>query len=581
MSIVKSLRAAKTRQDLADILGYQLKALAFIVYQIPDAAKYTEFETPKRSGGMRKISAPVPKLKTLQKRLAALLYAYLDELEDKRHPRRTLSHGFVKKRSIVTNAHAHRGRRYVLNVDLEDFFPSIHLGRIRGVLMKDHRFMLCDRVATAIAQIACHDGKLPQGSPCSPVMSNIVGRLLDIRMARLAKEHGCRYTRYADDITFSTNAKSFPSAMAVESATGGSVTGWEAGPELIKAITKAGYTINAKKTRLQYRDSRQIVTGLIANEKPNVKSEYYRSVRSMCSELFNTGSYYKVFAASLAGGEPGDPDVEEIQNSIAPLQGMLEHIYHVRARYDTRDSAIQKKEPTATRTLYHKLLFYKLFVALEKPLIIPEGKTDTIYLKAAIKNLTAYQPKLAQLIDGNLRFMLDFQRFSSKVHDILQLGGGTGDFIFFLKSYRRNLDRYRFRAMKHPVILLIDNDSGADGLFKAASSCGAPGISLTSTDNFYRLIDNLYLVKTPETGAKNMTCIENLFDPALLKTQIDGLEFSLSKKHKEPGKYGKNIFAERVVKPNVAKIDFSGFSVLLDRISAVIDDYAASPSTAI
>jgi len=245
MSVVRNLQAAKTRADLASLLGYQLKTFAFIVYQIPDSAKYTEFETPKRSGGMRKISAPVPRLKVLQKRLAVLLYDYLDELEKGRPPRRTLSHGFVRKRSIITNARAHRGRRYVLNIDLEDFFPSINLGRIRGVLIKDRRFMLHERVATAIAQIACQDGKLPQGSPCSPVMSNIVGRLLDVRMVRLAKEHGCRYTRYADDITLSTNEKIFPIEIAIAGGAGGDV--WEAGPALTKAITKAGYIISRRK----------------------------------------------------------------------------------------------------------------------------------------------------------------------------------------------------------------------------------------------------------------------------------------------------------------------------------------------
>lgn len=577
MSVVEDLRAAETRGDLAKLLGYQLKKFAFIVYQIPDAAKYVEFETPKRSGGMRKISAPVPRLKALQQRLAALMYDYLDELDQGQPQRRTLSHGFVRERSIMTNAHAHRGRRYVLNIDLEDFFPSINLGRVRGVLMKDKRFMLHERVATAIAQIACQNGKLPQGSPCSPVMSNIVGRLLDIRMVRLAKEYGCRYTRYADDITLSTNEKVFPTEIAT--ATGAEADVWEAGPALTEAIVKAGYVINAKKTRVQYRGSRQIVTGLVVNEQVNVKSEYYRVARSMSSQLFNTGSYYRVIPAHFAGGKLGDPDVIEVQTSIAPLQGIVEHIHHVRNRFDERDAKTKKQKPTATRALYHKLLFYKSFVALEKPLIIPEGKTDTIYLKAAIEKLTVFHPKLGQMVNGKFKPALGFQPLSNKVHDILQLGGGTGDFLFFIKSYRANLDRYRFRAVKHPVILLVDNDSGASEVFKESIKCGIAGIGLTSSEPFYRLVDNLYLVKTPEMGVAGTSCIENMFDPDLLEEQVDGLEFDPAKKHRAPGKYGKQVFAEKVVKPKVGTINFNGFVSLLDRIAAVIDDYAVNPST--
>jgi len=299
----------------------------------------------------------------------------------------------------------------------------------------------------------------------------------------------------------------------------------------------------------------------------------------MCSQLFNTGSYYRVLPAQFVGGKFGDPDVKEVQTSIAPLHGVVEHIYKVRNKYDERNPKLKKTNATATRKLYHKLLFYRNFVALEKPLIIPEGKTDTIYLKAAIERLTTFHPKLGQVVSGKFKPAIAFQRYSSKVHDILQLGGGTGPFLHFIKSYRANLDRYRFRAVKHPVILLIDNDSGADEVFKEAIKVGAAGVGLTSTEPFYRLVDNLYLVKTPEMGTKGTSCIESLFDPALLDEKLDGLPFDPGKKHGDDTKYGKQDFAEKVVKPKAATINFSGFVPLLERISAVIDDYAVSPST--
>ena len=102
-------------------------------------------------------------------------------------------------------------RRWVFNLDLEDFFPSINFGRVRGFLLKNRDFRAeSEHRATVISQIACHENSLPQGSPCSPVISNLVAHLLDMRLVRLASSVGCTYSRYADDLTFSTNKKIFP-----------------------------------------------------------------------------------------------------------------------------------------------------------------------------------------------------------------------------------------------------------------------------------------------------------------------------------------------------------------------------------
>jgi hypothetical protein len=138
---------AKTRYDAAALLGYKPSALSFIVYQIPKAAKTTPFDVKKKGGGKRRIDAPIPKLKGLQKRLAAILYECLRELEEAWKRKNKLSHAFRKDRSIITNAKAHKSRRYVLNLDLQNFFPSLHFGRVRGFFLNNNQFELAEPVA--------------------------------------------------------------------------------------------------------------------------------------------------------------------------------------------------------------------------------------------------------------------------------------------------------------------------------------------------------------------------------------------------------------------------------------------------
>ena len=325
MSKLQRLRDAKTLDDLARLLGFTPSGLSYVLYKVPSSAKYKSFEIPKRTGGKRQIKAPQPMLALLQRRLANLLYDCLDELKKATPARRSLAHGFERKRNIITNASLHKRRRYVLNLDLEDFFPSINFGRVRGFFLKDRHFALQTKVATIIAQIACDDNELPQGSPCSPVISNLVGHLLDGRLARLAKTHKCTYSRYVDDITFSTSRKDFPPELAVPGP--GSKFEWQLGAELRDKIEHSGFKLNEKKTRMQFRGSRQVTTGLTVNEKVNIREEYWRAARHMCQALFTTGTYYRMVPAPLAGGALGDPPTQEDITSLDPIGGMLAHIH--------------------------------------------------------------------------------------------------------------------------------------------------------------------------------------------------------------------------------------------------------------
>jgi RNA-directed DNA polymerase len=199
MSQLTFLKAASTLAEVATLLDFKPSALAFILYKKPPLTKYTTFAVPKRGGGLRTINAPSPELRLLQRRLSDLLQNCLEEINRKRKLNDELAHGFKRNRSIISNAVKHKRRRYVFNIDLQDFFPTINRGRVRGFFIKDANFLLHPKVATVLAQIACTDDGLPQGAPCSPVISNFVGHILDIRLCKLASASGCTYSRYADD----------------------------------------------------------------------------------------------------------------------------------------------------------------------------------------------------------------------------------------------------------------------------------------------------------------------------------------------------------------------------------------------
>lgn len=196
---LEKLKVVITREQFANILGVNYSFLNYILYGRDSNKNYTEFNIIKKSGGKRKILAPNNDLKSIQKKLSDFLLdckSSIDEIYNLKHTKKIvtntstyykketyhLSHGFERKRNIVTNAYRHIKKKNVLNIDLEDFFGSFNFGRVRGFFIKNKHFMLSPEVATTIAQIACYDNQLPQGSPCSPVLANLITHPLDIRL---------------------------------------------------------------------------------------------------------------------------------------------------------------------------------------------------------------------------------------------------------------------------------------------------------------------------------------------------------------------------------------------------------------
>ena len=260
-----------TPEDVADLLEISYDHLNYILFWGRHFFPYHKFTIRKKSGGFRVINAPPTSLRILQSKLNTVLQVV--------YKRKPSAHGFVTGQSILTNARRHVGARFVLNIDLKDFFPTIHFARVRGAFIRKP-YNVSAPAATVLARLCCHEGSLPQGAPSSPMVSNMVCARLDGELQTLAKRYRCSYTRYADDMTISTTIPKFPRELAAP-VTGLSGEGLQLGGELLKVIESNKFDVNPAKQRLQLRDQHQEVTGLTVNKFPNVKRRFIRQIRAM------------------------------------------------------------------------------------------------------------------------------------------------------------------------------------------------------------------------------------------------------------------------------------------------------------
>jgi len=174
----------KEPRDVANLLEVEYSRLIYHIHKYPESKKYTTFTISKRNGEVREIRSPISPIKILQKKLNVILqHVYT--------PKPSV-YSFIPNRSILDNAKQHLGRKYVFNLDLKDFFPSIHFGRVRGMFI-GKPYNLPPSVATILAQICCWEGVLPQGAPTSPIISNMICARMDSELQKLARECRCTY----------------------------------------------------------------------------------------------------------------------------------------------------------------------------------------------------------------------------------------------------------------------------------------------------------------------------------------------------------------------------------------------------
>jgi len=562
------LKSAQNLQDLASIISVPHQSLTYALYGIHRLGlpNYSTFKIAKKNGGERLINSPVKELKDIQKKVSKLLQECLNTifiLEGHRNHNKeieSISHGFLKGKSIITNAEPHKNKHFVLNIDLNDFFGTIHYGRVYGFLKQNKHFGLHEDVARAISNIVCYQNKLPQGAPTSPVISNLIGSIMDIRLISLAKKHGVFYTRYADDLTFSSNKKNFPKEIAY--LDGGKV---HIGNSLSKIIVKCGFEINQSKSRLQFKDSRQDVTGLTVNKKVNVSANYRGHARILWHKIKNGKNIYAI------GANPKD------ERNLNYLVGVLSYIHNVRLahRIKVGEGYVFPSKPTkkiidsildADAKMYRDVLFFKNFISNDKPVILCEGKTDIIYLKCALSSLAS---KHRSLISKGER-KISFLRPTKTISQLFQISGGTGDIGNLISNYSSYYDVFRRFSASNPVIILIDNDSGASALRSLILKIKKARFE--KADSFTHIVDNLYILQTPLMNG-NDSAIEDLFDKKTLSENLNGKLFNYKTGFDSSKNYGKNHFAERVVIPKKKEIDFSEFNFLFDNIKKIIKEF--------
>jgi RNA-directed DNA polymerase len=261
-------------EALAKALGLTIPRMRFLAYHrdVDTGTQYHRWHVPKRDGTLRLISAPKPDLKRAQSWIAREVTEHL--------PVHDAAHGFLPGRSIVTNARVHAGASVVVKLDIRGFYPTVTFRRVKGLLRKAG---LGEQVATMMAALATESPReemmlrgrthyvaiaprsLPQGAPTSPSITNALCLRLDCRLAGLARALGCRYTRYADDLTFSFHGNAGKKAKKADG-------GRDPVGRLIKSVTaivKAeGFAIHPQKTRVMRKGARQKVTGLVVNAAP-------------------------------------------------------------------------------------------------------------------------------------------------------------------------------------------------------------------------------------------------------------------------------------------------------------------------
>ena len=319
----QQLLEARTLKELAIFLKMEKHKLVLLAKN----PVYQRFYVPKRKGGQRMIEHPEKNLKLTQKVLArAFQGIYLDLKPD-------CAYGFIlcprdeeNPRNIYTNACQHTGKKWVLNVDLEDFFHQITQKRLKKMLSVKP-FHFSENVIEVLSRICCCDGRLPMGAPTSPILSNMASLDMDHRLMNLAQDHKWTYTRYADDLTFSADKKLSATHLA----------------QIKDIIEGAGFGLNTKKLVLQHGKDKPEVTGLILlKDKPDVSQAFLKTIKQDIRVL-DAISSYRMMERNIFTHKPA----KKLRRSI---QGEINFVSFIRGKDHKSVRKLQARLNRSTQT---------------------------------------------------------------------------------------------------------------------------------------------------------------------------------------------------------------------------------------
>ena len=287
-----------TRQ-LAHFLGTGRKSL-FDLLRYTDR-EYRTVNIKKKNGGGRTLHVPSPQLKRLQ---TVILRHILNVLPASRY-----ATAYKEGAQLMDNALPHVGKRYLLKLDITDFFGSIRFDQVYRAAFNANYFS--KQIGLMLTRLCCRQDVLPQGAPTSPALSNLVMKNFDNNMGAWCAKRGISYTRYCDDMTFSSDK---PLYHVYEKARA--------------MLEEMGFQLNEKKTRFVTGSSRQSVTGLTVNEKVSVSREYKRELRQELYYLLKFGDSPVSHCQRLMGKlnfvlqvEPENRWFRQARERLSVLQG--------------------------------------------------------------------------------------------------------------------------------------------------------------------------------------------------------------------------------------------------------------------
>lgn len=245
----KGLPLVFSAEHLSLLIGIDYQYLCSMAYSTKKF--YRCFTIKKKNGKNRYIYEPLPDLKTVQR---WILDNVLENIPVSRYAK-----AYVKGVNLKHNARFHLRQDKVLSMDIKDFFPSI---TIKDVVLIFEEMGYLHNLACFMAHLCCLNNRLPQGAPTSPYISNIRLANLDNRISDYTIKNNIRYTRYADDLSFSG---SFDQHVLI--------------PIISKYVWEEGFRVNSKKTRVARKNTRQEITGIVVNSHMQISRNQRRQIR--------------------------------------------------------------------------------------------------------------------------------------------------------------------------------------------------------------------------------------------------------------------------------------------------------------